>query len=374
MNEVKININDAKKAVYFIANLTQMQGDRPMQGALSSKADYMGGIFDRWINIIPESVLFNKIILPQVFKNDKVEVITDYYDYNPKIAGIAPDVIGIKYKKKAIPFVKFDNHWYPIENRPQIEVKTFRKNQYMISLRNQGYDEKYLVMAEANFRVDYLVPILNKALFSNQVFMDLHMDDKIFIVSNDEGNIAQPHKVELSDKTLGSVKLLIVTTAEDFMKKAVKCEARVSIEYIKTCDEYSPNKLKNAYCGKLLDYCTACNNGLYYFNSKWYENVDEKGFTYKSGKKVRTTGFYASSPEEIDILKINKSNFYIKAKKDCMWQNNHLLSDHVYKITFDILDRSSNDGEEYFMSKHDVNRLNDSMNKLASDLQQSVND
>mgnify|MGYP000230668502 CR=1 FL=1 len=62
MNEVKISINDAKKAVYFIANLTQMQGDRPMQGALTSKADYMGGIFDRWINIIPESVLFNKII------------------------------------------------------------------------------------------------------------------------------------------------------------------------------------------------------------------------------------------------------------------------------------------------------------------------
>lgn len=30
MNEVKISINDAKKAVYFIANLTQMQGDRPM--------------------------------------------------------------------------------------------------------------------------------------------------------------------------------------------------------------------------------------------------------------------------------------------------------------------------------------------------------
>ena len=105
MNEVKISINDAKKAVYFIANLTQMQGDRPMQGALTSKADYMGGIFDRWINIIPESVLFNKIILPQVFKGEKVEVITDYYDYNPKTAGIAPDVIGIEvktFKKKSI--------------------------------------------------------------------------------------------------------------------------------------------------------------------------------------------------------------------------------------------------------------------------------
>ena len=72
MKEVKININDIKKAVYFIANLTQMQGDRPMQGALSSKADYMGGIFDRWINIIPESVIFNKIVLPEVFNGEVV--------------------------------------------------------------------------------------------------------------------------------------------------------------------------------------------------------------------------------------------------------------------------------------------------------------
>ena len=372
MNEVKININDVKKAVYFIANLTQMQGDRPMQGALSSKADYMGGIFDRWINIIPENVLFNKIILPQVFKNEDVEVITDYYDYNPKVAGVAPDVIGIKYNKKAIPFVKFDNHWYPIENTPQIEVKTFKKNQYMVSLRNQGYDQKYLVMAETNFRVDYLIPILNETLFSNEIFLDLHMDDKIFIVSNDDGIIAQPKKVELSDKTLGTVKLLIVTTASDFMKKAVKCESRVSIEYIKSIEEYNGNRLPKNSFATLSDYCILNENGLYYFNSNWYDDTDNAGFTYKNNKKVRTTGFYVSSPEDIDILKINKNNFYIKPRKNCIWQNTNLLCGHIYKITFDILDRSSNDGEEYFLSKNEINKLNDAMNKLSFDLKQSV--
>ena len=61
-SEVIVNIEDIKKAVYFISNLTQMQGNRPMRGALNSKGDYMGGIFDRWINIIPEGVIFNKII------------------------------------------------------------------------------------------------------------------------------------------------------------------------------------------------------------------------------------------------------------------------------------------------------------------------
>lgn len=372
--EVKININDIKKAIYFIANLTQMQGDRPMQGALSSKADYMGGILDRWINIIPESVLFNKVILPEVFKNENVEVITDYYDYNPKIAGIAPDVIGIKYNNKPVPFVKFNNHWIIEKGKPQIEVKTFKKNQYMVSLRNQGYDNKYLVMAETNFRVDYLIPIINESLFSNDIFLDLHMNDKIFIISNEEDIIAQPHRIELSDKSLGTVKLLIVTTAKDFMKKATKCESRVSIQYIKSCEEYVGNKISSKNKVNLSKYCKKGNNGLYYFNEKWYDSVDKEGYTYKGNKKVRTIGFELSNPDDIDIIKINKSNFYISIKKDCYWQNKKLLKDHIYNITLAILDRSSNEGEEFFMSKYDINILEDAIHELAKDLKKAVTD
>jgi hypothetical protein len=300
-----------------------------------------------------------------------VKVITDYYDYNPKEAGIAPDVIGIKYNNKAIPFVQFDNHWIQIEGKPQIEVKTFKKNQYMVSLRNQGYDKKYLVMAETNFRVDYLVPIINETLFSNDIFIDLHMDDKIFIIANDKGLIAQPHKIELADKTLGTVKLLVVTTAEDFMKKATKCEGRVSIEYIKSIEENNGTRIPSEPIANLSEYCDKNANGLYYFNTNWYERV-ENGITYKDGKKVRTTGFYLTSPKDLDILKINKKNFYIKAKKDCEWQNEKLIKDHIYKVSFDVLDRSSNDGEEYFLSKNDINRLYDSMSNLSGDLKRAV--
>lgn len=371
MEEVKVSINDVKKAVYFITNLTQMQGDRPMQGALSSKADYMGGIFDRWINIIPESVLFNKVILPKVFPNHNVEVITDYYDYNPKIAGIAPDVIGIKYNKRAIPFVKFNNHWEPVPKAPQIEVKTYKKNQYMVSLRDQRYKD-YLVLAETNFRVDYLVPIINEALYSDEIFLDLHMNDKIFIVSNDRGIIGQTNQINLSNKSLGTVKLLTITTADSFKKKAIKCEAGVSAEYFKTCEEYVGDRPPKEFVANLLEYCTKHENGLYYFNSKWYDNVDENGMSYKNGKKVRNIGFSLSNPKHIDILKINKSNFYIKANKDCYLQNQKLLSGHIYLIELGQLDRSSNKGEEYFLSKSDINVLDDSFEKLSSDLKKIV--
>ena len=86
MKEEKIKIKDAEKDIYFIASLAQRKEreNQPMHGILSSKADYMGGILDRWINKIPENILFNKIILRQIFTpNDKVEVISDYYAYNP---------------------------------------------------------------------------------------------------------------------------------------------------------------------------------------------------------------------------------------------------------------------------------------------------
>ena len=157
------------------------------------------------------------------------------------------------------------------------------------------------------------------------------------------------------------------------MKKAVKCEGRVSIEYIKSCEEYIGSRLPEEACSNLNDLCTD-KNGLYYFNSKWYDDIDSEGITYKNGKKVRTTGFYASSPKDMDILKINKNNFYVKVKNDCFWQNEKLSKNHIYKISFDILDRGSNDGEEYFMSKNDINRLDDYMDNLASDLKKAVSE
>src|SRR3989304_899939 len=63
------------------------------------KSDYIGGVFDRWINIIPESVIFNKYFLPKIA--DNLEVISDYYEYDPKKSGIAPDVLGVKIGTKA---------------------------------------------------------------------------------------------------------------------------------------------------------------------------------------------------------------------------------------------------------------------------------
>lgn len=162
-----------------------------MQSALSSKNDYICGIFDRWINIIPESVIFNKKILvdisEEIYKKTghkfKIEVYSDFFKYDPKIVGIAPDVLGLKVDNKVIPFVKYDDEkeikefWVPQGGSPLIELKSFKQSQYLVSLRNQNYDNKYLVMCKTDLSIDYLLPFFDTSIFSKKIFKNLDVPD-----------------------------------------------------------------------------------------------------------------------------------------------------------------------------------------------------
>lgn len=189
-NKIIINKEDVIPYIYFVCSLAQRG---KMYGELSGKSDYIGGIFDRWINIIPESVIFNKYFLPKIGKN--MSVISDYYVYNPKKSGIAPDILGVKVGNKAKPFVKYVNKWQPLNNAPQIEVKSFKKAQYMVSLRNQGYDNKYLVMVETNLDSDYLLPFFEQTVISEDIYRRLKMDDDVFIHSNTDKDLSSVTKV-----------------------------------------------------------------------------------------------------------------------------------------------------------------------------------
>ena len=371
-SEVIVNINDIKKAVYFISNLTQMQGNRPMRGALNSKGDYMGGIFDRWINIIPEGVVFNKIILPKIANKKDVKVITDYYDYDPKQVGIAPDVIGISVNKKAIPFVKFNEKWIPVEGKPQIEVKTFKKNQKMVSLRNQGYDNKYLVLAETNFRVDYLVPLINEEIYSDDIYNELYMNDDIFIISNENQMIAQSRKIDIGRKDIGTISLLGITTANEFMNISTKCDAGESVEYFAEVEENQSKRSINGSVGMLKDYCSITNTGLFKVNNNWYDKVDSDGMTYKYNKKIKTLDFFVSNINAIEILKICKSKIIIKVHNDCIWEDTNLKKDKIYNILIKDLDRSGSTGEEYFLLKTSISKLKNEEDRVLAVLRKIV--
>lgn len=288
MVTISINKNDILKSIYFITAIIQKQTSGSMQGALSSKGDLMGGIFDRWINTVPESIIFNKIILPEVRNGQSSEIISDFYLYDPKTAGIAPDVIGIRTPNGTIPFAVFNDRWIPVENMPQIEVKTFKKPQKMISLRNQDYDGKYLVMAESELRIDYLLPFFDASIFQDSIHSNLVMDDDTFIVSNSAGRLQGIDIVNINDDEIGTVTLLKITTAEAFMNSATFCEGTVSVQYINGVEkkqESLPVPLKKSHYQN-----TATEQELVYTDFQISGMRDIQPKTYHIIQKIHAVG------------------------------------------------------------------------------------
>ena len=51
----------------------------------------------------------------------------------------------------------------------------------MISLRNQNYDDKYLVLVELDMRIDYLVPFLDQRILDPSLLKSMAMNDSVFI-------------------------------------------------------------------------------------------------------------------------------------------------------------------------------------------------
>ena len=82
--KITIEKADVLKSIYFIAEMSQNTGEKGMYGGLAGKSDSMGGIFDRWINQIPESIIFNKYILEEISHGKNVEVVVDFYKYKPR--------------------------------------------------------------------------------------------------------------------------------------------------------------------------------------------------------------------------------------------------------------------------------------------------
>lgn len=382
MQTIKIKKDDTLKSIYFIIKLTQDYG-HAMYGTLAGRSDLMGGIFDRWINVIPESIIFNQYIFPPIANGKNVEVISDYYIYDPTVVGIAPDVIGIRVDNKVIPFVQYNEHWQDVENMPQIEIKTFKKNQKMVSLRNQGYDKKYLIMIESEFRIDYLLPFFEKTLLNDDIYNEMMMDDKHFIISNSNHKVHQMTPIDNTSDELGEIRLLTITRSDEFMKVATHCEGRVSVQWLSSLEEYTGNKIKDYINEPLSKYCNLTEYGLYRFNKNWYDGVDEDDIPYrniknKSGtihhQKLRTLDFSSSSINDIIVLKKNKNCIYVKAIADVQLNEIQLNKDKKYKLSYSLLERDSNEKPEFFMQKELIKYIPSYEKELKQILEKIIKD
>ena len=340
-HEILITKQDVAPYIYFVCSMAQRGR---MYGGLSGKSDYIGGVFDRWINIIPESVIFNKYFLPKI--GDNLEVISDYYEYDPKKSGIAPDVLGVKIGTKAIPFVEYVNKWRALKNAPQIEVKSFKKGQYMVSLRNQSYDKKYLVMAETNLDSDYLLPFFEQTVIGEDIYNKLKMDDNVFIKENLNKDLSSVTKIKRDNTNLGSLKLITVCLANDFMRYSNLCGEGGSPFYIKEINETrTPKTLPQTmtfseWINKKID-------NLY----SWKENKLD------NNKKHTLIDVYVENADKIQVLKNSKSSITIYTIDKAKINDTELEANKTYIIKFQLLDRSGAKSGEYFMHKSIIDKI-----------------
>lgn len=371
MKEVKFNKDDIIERVYFITKLVQNQKGTTMQGALTSKSDSMGGIFDRFINTLSDSLVFDKIILPQIQTDKEVSVISDYYYYKPTraIAGIAPDIFGINVDGKQIPFTKFNNKWEPVDGMPQIEIKTFKAKDQMISLRNQDYDDEYLVLVDLDLRIDYLVPFLNSNILNEKLVEKMQMDDSVFIVEDKDSKITKVTPIDYSSDNIGTLKLISITNATDFIQQATLCEGNISVRRMKEIRARKVKVKSNLLHDKLSSYANKSPrvNKLYEFNKLWKEKTDV-------GDDVAILDFSADKIDKIEICKYNSKGIVITALEEgCSFNGTMLERGKQYTVSFENLNRSGNSGSEYFMQKQCAVYLNGIEKQLIKELENIIN-
>lgn len=370
MNQINFNKNDILERVYFITKLVQNQKGTTMQGALTSKSDSMGGIFDRFINTISDSLVFEKLILPKIKTNKEVHVISDYYYYKPSknIAGIAPDIFGLTINGKQIPFTRFNNKWEAVKGMPQIEVKTFKAKDQMISLRNQDYDDEYLVLIDLNLRIDYLVPFLDATILNNALIKKMEMDDSVFIIEDKGSKITKVTPIDYSSNTIGTLKLISITNATDFMKQTTLCKGNISVRRMKEINVRKTKVVKGLLHDKLNTYANPSPRikKLYEFNEKWKKKTNV-------GKNTALLDFSADKLDKIEICQYNVSSIVITALEEgCSFNGTALELGKQYTVSFQTLDRSGNGGSEYFIQKQCAVYLNGLEDKLIQDLENVI--
>ena len=372
MQEIDIKMDDVLEQMYFVLSLVQ-NADGPMHSRIGGKSDYMGGIIDRYVNTVVESLIFTKILFPKLKTTKKVELIRDFYSYDPVIATIAPDLFGIIVDNKPIPFVKYNNGWEAVKNCPQVEIKTLKKNQRMLSLVNQHYDEKYLILTESDYNTDYLMPFLNTDLFGdylyNKILKELDLYNKEIIVADENGYITPINKVDFSNDSLGKLRLILVTKTKKFIEVSNLAGRGVTPECIEKKEKVG--ELSDVPI-ELSSLCYEQEKNYYRFNDNWYSIKDRNGKFYRSKEEKVTLDFYCSDISSIYFLKMNKTNFYIKITKS-VTLNDELLEPGNYRINlFSGFDRKGSTNEEYFVDKSIFSRIQNCESLLLNEIEKLI--
>lgn len=276
--------------------------------------------------------------------------------------------MGITINGKQVPFTIFNNKWEPVDGMPQIEIKTFKEKDQMISLRDQHY-KGYLVFVDLNLRIGYLVPFLDSNILNDKLVPKMQMDDSVFIIDDKESKITKVTPIDYSSNVIGNMKLISVTNATDFMNQATLCGGNISVRRMKEIRVRKVNIRSNLLHDKLSLYANKSPriNKLYEFNKLWKDKTNVRN-------NVALLDFSADKIDKIEICKYNTNGVVITALEEgCSFNGTPLVVGKQYSVLFETLDRTGNGGSEYFMQKQCAVYLNGTEKQLIDKLKDIVN-
>lgn len=289
--KAKLSEDFLMEACYWIINKYRVDGYHTQQN--SSRGDLIGGFIDRWINRIPETLIFNALFEREWGdKNDeKITVVNDTFLYTNSESKTAPDILGLKKDSKYYPFVKFNDGYWDSQgvDFPFVEMKTFRDTQHLITIPKNQFDlNHFYAIVESKINQNYLL-----SLFSTDFF------EKDF---NTNENLIEEFKISDRGNQLKN------------------------IQKIKKVNDLGFYELLGIYKGSILDYYSIVagskdgkpdkprylsNIEVYAYDDKESIKSKEK-FSYFSKTQCIPVFFEVNEPSEAKIIAMGKEFIIIK--------------------------------------------------------------
>jgi hypothetical protein len=351
------------KGAYWI--LMKFNADKFHRGLDSAKRDKFGGYLERWLAKIFEKPFFDTLLKKY---EKKYSIIYDDLIYKDNALKTAPDVLGLKIDNKLIQFGKYTNTWEHYNGMPKIEIKSFRKDQY-VATTNANQTADYYVFLEADLDDDYL-----KTIFSDNFYDEKNYDEIIknwkILESLFEDSSSIFKEINKPEKKLEkyNVELLSIMTQEDWInlstiaKGAVKTSNKITKQpekphYFKTIEKNISKThwaKKNPLGNKDLKNLILDNEERKYLMPIFQNEEVQDG----------SNGLIA------DITGSSNSTIYFTIGK-AFRLNGKKYNEGDYKMSFVLLDRTSGLNEHCALK--DSVRFFDQREKLLEDFDSIVN-
>jgi len=321
--EIEITEEELIRTIYFI--LMKYSSDPLHIQGTSSKRDLIGGFIERWLNKLAETSIFDYL-----FREKPYTAISDYFLYDNESKKNAPDILGIKTSKKIIPFTRFvDGSWETVDSFPRIEVKAFRKDQYLFGVRQPQLIDDFYVFVESDLSPDYLTSIFRDEMFDPKNIEKLSIDS-LFIKSDKKSNIIKP-VIPQKTKKIGTFRLIGTYTKEQLLEHMVPCDAKVSPRYLK--EVINVDRVVSAKENEQI-------------------KLENNKFTYILKDTIYLPVHIEGDINGVSIIKKNIGSVFLNSPNSLMINGNNINPGFI-KLDFSKFDRSSN-WREYLAIKNSL--------------------